>query len=382
MGAITCALGLSACTATASPAATARPTPPFPTPLATSMETADGTWATLPMGHPDDPLNTFWQLFLRPTGQSLWSNQVEATATATNGGLTMANRGGQQLVVTIRPSVDLRYTPMIATSDAGESWTNGLIDTAIAAAPNALALGPAGGAEAIVDDVHGQSELLSATSGISSWRILATTSALDSEPATRSCSPSRFTAVAYTGPDALVGAACTKPGSDGMFLVQSSRWQVVWPVLPATTKRARAEVLGLDPLPTGVAALLGFSGNSGEELVASWTTSGTMWESSGTLHVPSGESIVSYGPSNGGVFVLLSSSDGAKKLYQADTPGSGWLELPGPPSATETLAYGPGSTVDALAVEDTVLTVYTLTSANGWAPTQIVHVAIQFGSSS
>ena len=35
------------------------------TSLATSIETSAGTWAVVPMGHLDQPLNTFWQLFFR-----------------------------------------------------------------------------------------------------------------------------------------------------------------------------------------------------------------------------------------------------------------------------------------------------------------------------
>ena len=67
--------------------------PEIPTPLATSVQTLDGTWATIPMGRLDEPLNTFWQLFYRPNGAVAWSNRVEATATATNGGLVLAADG-------------------------------------------------------------------------------------------------------------------------------------------------------------------------------------------------------------------------------------------------------------------------------------------------
>ena len=82
----------AACASTSSPSRRPIGPPPtlFPTPLATSIQTAQGTWATVAMGHLDDPDNTFWQLFFRPAGSIAWSNQVEATATATNGGLVLA----------------------------------------------------------------------------------------------------------------------------------------------------------------------------------------------------------------------------------------------------------------------------------------------------
>ena len=42
--------------------------PTLPTPLATSLQTADGTWATIPMGRLDEPFNTFWQLLFKRDG--------------------------------------------------------------------------------------------------------------------------------------------------------------------------------------------------------------------------------------------------------------------------------------------------------------------------
>ena len=91
--------------------------PSFPTPLATSVQTAAGTWATIAMGHLGQPLNTFWQLFFQPPGATSWSNQVEATATATNGGLVLASAGDRSVIVGVRPSVRLSFTPLIATSN-------------------------------------------------------------------------------------------------------------------------------------------------------------------------------------------------------------------------------------------------------------------------
>ncbi|HLH99529.1 MAG TPA: hypothetical protein VKV06_02005, partial [Acidimicrobiales bacterium] len=77
----------------------------------------------MPMGRLDQPINTFWQLLHLPRGGGRWSNQVEATATATNGGLVLAP-AGSSLLVGIRPSTRLRFTPLIATTDAGRHWAN------------------------------------------------------------------------------------------------------------------------------------------------------------------------------------------------------------------------------------------------------------------
>ncbi len=90
------------------------------------------------MGRLDEPLNTFWQLFYRPNGAVAWSNQVEATATATNGGLVLAS-AGPSLMVGVRPSVNLKFTPLISTSNGGRSWSDGLVTKGLAARPDALA---------------------------------------------------------------------------------------------------------------------------------------------------------------------------------------------------------------------------------------------------
>ena len=78
-----------------------------PSALATSVQTSAGTWATVPMGHLDQPLNTFWQLFFRARGTSSWSNATSTLALATNGGLIIATPDGQSVEVGIRPAKSL-----------------------------------------------------------------------------------------------------------------------------------------------------------------------------------------------------------------------------------------------------------------------------------
>lgn len=117
--------------------------PSFTTPLATSVQVGGSTWATVAMGDLNQPLNTFWQLMFRPEGSSTWSDRVEATAVATNGGLAMAT-SASSLIVGVRPSDDLTFSPLISTTDSGRSWSNGLLDQGLAARPRSLAEGPAG----------------------------------------------------------------------------------------------------------------------------------------------------------------------------------------------------------------------------------------------
>lgn len=65
-----------------------------------------------------------------------------------------------------------------------------------------------------------------------------------------------------------------------------------------------------------------------------------------------------------------------------DADQSQWKELPSPPPATATLAFGPGTSVEALAVDTATLTVWTLGRTGGWHKGQVMTVSIDYGSSS
>jgi hypothetical protein len=64
-------------------------------------------------------------------------------------------------------------------------------------------------------------------------------------------------------------------------------------------------------------------------------------------------------------------------------PGQQWLLLPPTPAHTSVLASGPGTSLDALAVSGSTLTVWQLDHGSTvWARTQTINVPIQLGSSS
>ncbi len=199
-------------------AGTGRPGPgtgsSFPTPLATSVRAGGGTWATVAMGDLTQPLNTFWQLMFRPDGSSTWSDRVEATAVATNGGLVMAT-GANSLMVGVRPSNDLTFSPLISTTNGGRSWSNGLLDQGLAARPRSLAEGPGGNVLAVVEG-DGGAEVVRSTDNLSTWRPLTTVHALASSAAGRACNPGAITSVGYLSSTAVVGASCQHPGKAGI----------------------------------------------------------------------------------------------------------------------------------------------------------------------
>jgi len=349
------------------------------------------------MGNLRQPANTFWQLFFRRDGSRTWSNKVEATATATNGGLVLAP-ADQTLLVGVRPSQLLTFTPLISTADAGRSWSTGLISQGLTSRPSALAIAPGGEVFALVNGSVGP-EVLGNTGGLSSWRALATSKALASSPSGLLCDPGSLTAVGYdrgsvphsTGDvlagNPVVGTSCRRPAVVGIFEEGDGTWQVIGPKLPPGS--GQAEVLDLFPNVDRLGALIGLSGgrtagSGGTSLLAAWAGTGKRWASSAPLLLAKGDRILSYGATRGGsVFVLVAQPGSKDELAVVSATSHGWQRLPSPPPGTATVAFGPGSAVDALATTSTVLTVWKLTSNVGtWAKSQVLQVAIQYGSSS
>jgi len=354
------------------------------TPVASSVHTRGGTWATVPMGHLNQPLNTFWQLLYRPDGASAWSNRVEATAVATNGGLVLATPPrGEALVVAVRPSYLLHYTPLLATADGGSSWSNGLLDASLAARPYALAAGPSGQLLALVEagPGHGSEAQESSRTKLSGWRALVSERTLAASAAGRACGLRSLTAAGFLEGRALIGASCARAGADGLLVHAAGGWRVSSGALPGALAHDSAEVLALAQRRAGAAALLRATGARAASLVASWYAAGA-WHSSQPLALRPSELVLSCGPAGGGLFALLRSASGALRLALAQRPGARWRLLPAPPRGTATAAFLPGGGVQALAVAQAKLTVWTLDARRAhWTRAQTMNVPIEYGSS-
>lgn len=93
---------------------------------------------------------------------------------------------------------------------------------------------------------------------------------------------------------------------------------------------------------------------------------------------------MSFGPAGlSNLFVLMKAPSGEDNLVVADGPGAAWQELAPPPSGTATVAFGPPSTPSALVASGTTLTIWSLEAqVASWTVSQVIHVPIQYGSSS
>jgi hypothetical protein len=373
-------------TPTSVSASTGRGTTSFvPTPLATSVQSSAGTWVTLPMGRLNQPLNTFWQLFFRPTGMTTWSDKVGATATATNGGLIMAAAVAQPFVVGVRPANLLHFSPLVATTDGGNSWSNGLLPHGLADSPDSLSLALDGRAVALVKNGLDAQVLVNQT-GLSRWRTLTTARRLATGTGGPTCGLRSLSAVAVLASSAFVGATCARPGTVGIFVERSGNWHLDQPVLPEALRQGRVEVLRLDDTSSGLSALLGITTKVGEAFVgATMPLTGGAWKVSSALSFASHERLASFGPANAsGVFVLGTLPSGSTRLAVLGALG-GWSMLPAPPRFTDTVAFDPANaaTVEALTAHGATMSVWSLApGAGSWNRGQILHVALTYGSSS
>jgi len=365
--AATALLGLTAC-ASASAKVTTTSAPVATVPLATSLVTAQGGWATMVMGGSAASDNNFWQLFVRDPGASTWS-LVTPPGVADNGGLVAAG-SATSLLIGFRPSQDLAFSPLASSDNAGKTWSTGLLDASLADVPDALSTGPGGQQLALLSD--GTIDVGSASG---TWSTLTTLKALAASAPGRACGLEDVTAVSFWGDGSyVVAGSCARAGAVGVFRDTGGTWEAAGPDLP--TASARVEVLRL----SGTTALL----QAGPDLFAAWLN-GTQWTVSQALPGAGTVQASGFGPGDDTVWVLLG---GGRAATIINGP-NGWSELPRVPSGTAVLvAPGPGTAArtetiswQAMTVSGSGLTVWQLKAAS-WTKAQVINVPIHYGSSS
>ena len=372
--AVTCA-GLIAGCGSQQAGVTSTTSPPAVTaPLSTSLVTAQGTWAIAVMGGSAASDNNFWQLFARPAGVSKWS-LVTPTGVADNGGLVAAGTQAS-LLVGVRPSQNLAFSPLAASTDAGQHWTPGLLDADLADAPDALAAAPSGPELALLQNGNIEQAPTASAAAAGQWSSLTTRSALAASAPGRSCGLVAVQAVSF-GPNntPIAAGSCVRRGVAGVFTETGGTWRSAGLVLPAAFGGDQVQVLGLAGTASGNVALL-LAGNS---LLAAWPASsraGTRWSVSAP--VAAGAVRASGFGAGGSAWVLLSGG----RAETISGAGGSWQARPAVPAGTATLAPGPGTgSYDALAVSGSKLTIWRLTQG-AWAKVQLINVPVQYGSSS
>jgi hypothetical protein len=346
--------------------------PAVAVPLSTSLVTAQGTWAIAVMGGPAASDNNFWQLFVRPAGVSRWS-LVTPPGVADNGGLVAAGTG-KSLVIGVRPSQDLAFSPLATSTDTGKDWAPGLLDADLANDPEAIAVDASGQALALLQDGTIQTAATAGAAAAGQWSELTTRQALAASATGRSCGLVGLDAVSFgVNRTPMAVGSCERPGVAGVFIDTSGAWRSAGLTLPAEYRGDRVRVLGLAATSGGNVALL----LAGDSLLAAWSN-GTRWTVSAPVAGVGSGSLRAAGFGTGGSAWLLLSGGRAETI---GGPTAAWRALPTVPTGTATLAPWPGGAWDALAVSWSELTVWRLTKG-AWARVQVIKVPIEYGSSS
>ncbi len=351
------------------PAAVSTPgPPPAAVPLSTSLVTGQGTWAVAVMGGAAAGDDGFWQLFARPAGASRWS-LVTPPGVADNGGLVAAG-GGSALVVGVRPSQKLVFSPLAASTDAGRTWTPGLLDASLADTPGAIALSPSGRLLAVLRDGTIEAAPTAGAAAAGHWTVLTTFPALAASAAGRSCGLEGVTAISFGANESPIAAgSCARPGAAGVLTDVGGTWRSAAPRLPGPAGRSPVRVLGLAADAGGNVALLAAGGS----VLAAWRD-GARW----TVSAPVAAGRVrALGFGGGGSAWLLLGGGRAESIAGA---GSSWQMLPPAPAGTQVLAPADGGGYEALAVDRARLTVWRL-ERGSWVQVQQMTVPIQYGSS-
>lgn len=344
-------------------------------PLTSSTASADTTWATLAMGHLDDPLNTFWQVVALTAGRS-WE-LATPPGVASNGGLAVAVRP-TSVLAGFGPSQFLRFSPLAHTADQGTSWDPGLLPAGLARVPDALVQGDSESLALL--RTYGGAVVVS-TGDLSTWKPVTTARVLSRVPALSGCGIRSLTAVTLDADGRpLVGASCTRGGQAGLFAPSSTGWASAGPGIPGVS-RGPTEVIRLDQTPAGTAALVSTGSGIGARLFGMWSTNGLRtWTVSAALALD-GAALFSTGVTGAGGFVVAASGGGSAPTATLITPtASQWQALPALPSGTTSVTATPVGGFDALVPVQSTLSVYGLGS-QGWARVQNLRVDIQYGSS-
>jgi hypothetical protein len=358
---------VAACGTQPAAVSTPRP-PPAAEPLSTSLVTGQGTWAVAVMGGGTDGADGFWQLFARPAGASRWS-LVTPPGVADNGGLVAAG-GGSALVVGVRPSRNLVFSPLATSTDTGRTWTPGLLDAGLAGTPDAIALGPSGRLLAVLRDGTIEAAPTAGAAAAGQWTVLTTFQALAASAPGRSCGLEGVTATSF-GPNEspIAAGSCARPGAAGVFTDAGGTWRSAGLRLPGAAGRSQVRVLGLAADAGGNVALLAAGGS----VLAAWRD-GARW----TVSAPVAAGRVrAFGfGADGSAWLLL----GDGRALSIDGAGRSWEALPSVPAGTQVLAPGAGGGYEALAVRRSSLTVWRL-ERGAWVQAQQIRVPIQYGSS-
>jgi hypothetical protein len=355
------------------------------TPLATSLPSANGSWALLPAGASSGEEH-FWELLHRGAGSAGWS-VATPPGVQDNGGLAIA-AASSTLLAGFLPSYNLHFSPLALTTNGGTTWTPTPVPLpgGLTSVPDSLARS-AGGTTYALLAADGGEIVVSNTPG-GEWRSLATARALAATPLTHDCGLTGIDglatvdAVADVAPEGvLAGGTCTKAGPIGEYAYAHGGWRAAAPPTPAALRGIPSRVLWLASTGATTLTLVDFPSPTQNTLLAAWSTDGGhRWAEAPPLTMGASEALLAAGPApHAHTFLLVSTPHG--KRLRIGAPATAWRATPRPPEGTATVALGAAGEVDALAVHGYTIVDWRLVGTPGvWHRVDMVHVTVSASS--
>jgi hypothetical protein len=348
-------------------------------------------WAIVPVGAGGFPTGPSWRLFVLSGVPSLWSD-VTPAGVDDSGGLagSFGSTGG---VVGVETSGLLGFSPLVTTSDGGVHWSSGILPSALALVPDAVAASSDGRLLALLG-TDGSSIVSSADGG-------APTSTLSGRPALAAaggsaCALTALTAVSF-GPHGqpIAGGRCRSSSHVGIFELTDSSWKQVGPSVPTVpaahgSQRHRAPGTTSTVSSSAITEVLRIwtAGSRREEVLAEAVaddgtasvfrlTQGVSgsWTSSAVYDVAPSQRLVATGDAADGSCYLLMSHDGVLTAEVLGPSGASWGTLPGLPAGTTTLVLDAGGATESLAVVVSTVMVYVLGASGSWSLEQKLAVS-------
>lgn len=348
--------------------------------LATSLATAGGTWADMPMGELGQPANTFWELFHQSGRTGRWS-LVTPPGFADNGGIVTAVVG-TRFVVGFGTSQLIHFSPMASSGDGGSSWSPGVLDEPLTTVPDAIsALGASGGVAAMVGDPARAVD--SGGSGLSRWSEAVSVKSIASSSAGRACGLTALTALAG-GPmgELLLGGTCSRPDRVGIFEGSGHGWRLVTVEL-GTSPAVASSVLRLRSVDNGDVALVALGSTTGVRILGLRLDRTLRLVESVPLKLAAGERIISSAVSTNGGLDVLVTADGRLFGEVLAAGAHRWQQLPECPRDTAVISFDSRGGMDALVVDGNRFSAYVLAPRDTqWRRAEAINVPIQYGSSS
>jgi hypothetical protein len=351
--------------------------------IGATWTTAEGSWATLPMGHLHTASNTFWELLYRPAGSARWT-LVTPPGVASNGGIVGVSTPAAAATVTVgfQPAKYLLYSPVARTTDAGRIWSTGTLPLGLAQVASSLATGSGDHVLALERAKGGT--LVRAAGSLTHWSTTATEQALAATSAGTACGLRALSAVTVVSGSIELGGDCTKPGVVGLFSDDGGSWQADGPGL-AQESRATMQVLRLTSTQTGTAALVLARSTHSESLIALWRQRGQTWAASPPVHVEG--RVLSAGiTASLSVVALTATASGGAEVHSVAGDGVSWTSAAVPRGTQAVVAPGDSGTASdtagltALAISGSWVTVWNRT-AGSWRKGARFKVPIEYGSS-